>query len=397
MSQPGLVERDREISVLAGAVREALEGPDGRVASIEGPAGIAKTRLLAEVRGLAAAHGATVLTARGSELERDFPYGTVRQLLEARLADPATRERLLSGAAAPAAAVFGGVGAAGDDDGGDASFATLHGLYWLAVDLAQEAPLVLSIDDLQWCDRPSLRFIAYLVRRLEGLRVLVATTVRTTEPGTDPALLAEIAHDPATVAIRPGPLSGDAVLAVVRERLGDGAEPAFATAVHRASGGNPLLPRQLLTALEAEGIAPMAARADAVRDVGPRAVSRTVLLRLARLPADARDVAHAVAVLGDGADLTHIAALAGPRSCVPTRRWRSSTRSCAPRSTRTCRRGNASCATPAPRGCCTTRARRPTRSPRTCWRCRLAARRGSSASCVTPLAAPRAAARTRAP
>ena len=88
--------------------------------------------------------------------------------------------------------MFGSLGRAS----GDASFAALHGLYWLALNLAAERPLVLAIDDLHWCDRPSLRFLAYLARRLEGQPILVAATVRTGEPGTDVALLGEIAARP---------------------------------------------------------------------------------------------------------------------------------------------------------------------------------------------------------
>ena len=58
---------------------------------------------------------------------------------------------------------------------------------------------MLAIDDLQWCDRPSLRFVAYLVRRLEGLPILVAATAaHAASRGEDQALLGEIAHDPAT-------------------------------------------------------------------------------------------------------------------------------------------------------------------------------------------------------
>ena len=56
---------------------------------------------------------------------------------------------------------------------------------------------------------------------------------------------------------------------------------------------------------------PEARQAAAVREVGPRAVSRTVLLRLHRLPEEAAAVAQAVAVLGDGAQLPLVAALAG--------------------------------------------------------------------------------------
>ena len=77
------------------------------------------------------------------------------------------------------------------------------------------------------------------------------------------------------------------------------------------TGGNPLLLRQLLTALEAEDVRPDAAHADVVRAIGSRAIASAVVLRLARLPEDAAAVARAVAVLGDGADLRRVAALAG--------------------------------------------------------------------------------------
>src|SRR5919206_4998443 len=125
-----------------------------------------------------------------------------------------------------AAAVF----EAAEATEGDVSFAALHGLFWLALNLAAEGPLFLAIDDLHWCDRPSLRFVAYLARRLEGQPILVAATVRTGEPGTDVALLGEISGDPATVAVRPVPLSGDAVRALVRERLGEEAGEPFCAA-----------------------------------------------------------------------------------------------------------------------------------------------------------------------
>ena len=77
-----------------------------------------------------------MLAARGSELEREFGFGVVRQLFEAIVADPAGGE-LLSGAAAPAGAVLG---APQDDDAAGASFAALHGLYWLVVNLAARRP-----------------------------------------------------------------------------------------------------------------------------------------------------------------------------------------------------------------------------------------------------------------
>ena len=304
-----LLERDRELDSLRSVLQDA-EGGGGRLALVEGPAGIGKSRLLAELRRAAQEDDVRVLTARGSELEREFPFGVVRQLFEPSLADGEARERWLAGAAAPARAIFDAADSQANGMATDATFAALHGLYWLTANVAADGPLLLSVDDLHWCDRPSLRFLAYLTRRLDDMPALVGATLRSTDPGTDPALIAEIGHDPATYAVRPGPLSGAAVTELVRARLGEDADERFCAACARVTGGNPLLLRQLLSSLEADGVKPDAAHVDVVADIGPRAVSRTVLLRLARLPDEAVSVARAVAVLGESADLPAVAALA---------------------------------------------------------------------------------------
>src|SRR5690606_21770050 len=129
-----------------------------------------------------------VFAARGGEMEMEFAFGVVRQLFEAELADAERKRELLDGAAAPAAAVFGAPGAA---EAG-ASFAALHGLYWLVLGLAETEPVMLVVDDLHWCDRPSLLFLTYLARRVENQPVLVLAGLREREPGADSALLAEI-------------------------------------------------------------------------------------------------------------------------------------------------------------------------------------------------------------
>jgi hypothetical protein len=52
----------------------------------------------------------------------------------------------------------------------------LDALYRLTL-AAARGPVVVLIDDLQWCDEPSLRFLAYLARRLEGTRLAVVATL----------------------------------------------------------------------------------------------------------------------------------------------------------------------------------------------------------------------------
>ena len=290
----GLLERDGELAAIAVALHRLSAG-EGGVLAFEGPAGIGKTRLLGVLRERAVESGAAILDARAGVLEREFGFGVVRQLFEAAAAtDPPP---------AGARAVFG------EGSTGDGLFAVLSALFSYTATLAARRPLVLCIDDLQWSDTSSLRFVAYLTRRIAGLPVLVATTIRTGEPDSDELLLGEIGQDPATVAVQPKPLTADGTLGLVSSLLGD-ADGAFAAACQDVTAGNPLLLRQLLTALAAEQVVPDAEHAASVRAIGPRAVSRTVLLRLARLPAPAAAVARAIAVLGEQAGLPAIAALA---------------------------------------------------------------------------------------
>jgi DNA-binding CsgD family transcriptional regulator len=307
-----LVERERELEVIQHAVRDVSSGA-GRLLVIEGPAGIGKTRLLRAARQRANDAAMHVLHARGSELERDFPYGLVRQLFEPALADASDHERrtLTSGAARPVEPLLGQGTTSPLPTVGDSAFPILHGLYWLTVNLAERHPLLLAIDDAHWGDLESLRFLHYLAGRLEEAPMLLALTARPIDRGDHGEVIAAILSDPAALVERPAPLSEEAVAVLVRSALGSQADDQFCKACHDASGGNPFVLSDLLSELRIEGIPPTAAAAADVAGVTPKTVSRTVLLRLARLPEGALSLAQATAVLGDGVDLRDAAALAG--------------------------------------------------------------------------------------
>jgi DNA-binding CsgD family transcriptional regulator len=309
-----LLERERELLLLDREIANTLAGGAGLVL-VEGPAGIGKSRILAEARRRGGENRLAVLSARGSELERDFPFGVVRQLFEPQLIDPGVRSRVLAGAAGATSAIFGSVDAPPDPAAdavatGASAFAALHALYWLTVNLSGESPLLIAVDDLHWCDRPSLRFLGYLARRLEGIPVLVVVSLRPSEPGADGALVAELTGDPIGQRLVPRPLSASAAEDLVRDRLGT-VDRAFADACHASTHGNPLLLAELMKALAAEGVTPDAAHVDVVAELGPRAVSRAVLLRLARLSPDAVSLARSIAVLGDAAETAVVRAHAG--------------------------------------------------------------------------------------
>ena len=308
--QDPLLERDAELQAL-DSVLQARSGSSGQLVVIEGPPGIGKTRLLREARVRAESTGITVLGARGSELEREFGYGVVRQLFERAVARLGADERheTLGGAAAPAAEVIG-AGFTERTDGDDPSFSIQHGLYWLTVNLTERGPLVLLVDDLHWSDKPSLRWLAYLVRRMDGLRLSVVVGARPAEPGSDETLLSHVVHDPSARVLRPGALSADGAQRLVRAALGE-ADPAFCAACHHESGGNPLLLSQLVAALAAESIVPDTEAIGRLRELGADAISRLVARRFALLPDSAGALAEAVALLGDGCELSHAAEVAG--------------------------------------------------------------------------------------
>src|SRR3954462_14362252 len=146
-----LLEREAELAALEALLAAARLG-DGRLVVVEGSAGIGKTRLLAEVRVLAAAAEFEVLTARGGELEGEFAFGIVRQLFEAPLAAATAdaRAELLSGAAGLSASLFESAPTTASRDGAESSFAMLHGLYWLAANFASRSPTLVVVDDLHW-------------------------------------------------------------------------------------------------------------------------------------------------------------------------------------------------------------------------------------------------------
>jgi predicted ATPase len=238
--------------------------------------------------------GVQVLGARGSELERSFSYGVVRQLFEPLVVSLPAEERdeLLGGAAALAAPLFEPAQVA-VEAAADSSLATLHGLYWLTANVAARRPLLLAVDDLHWCDLPSLRWLAYLLPRMEGLAVLVVAALRPEEPGEDRSLLGHIVSDPLAVAIRPAPLSVEAVTLFLRQVLSADAEDAFCAACQEETAGNPLLLRELAHAISAEGLAPTETNVSRLRALGARAGARAVSLRLSRLESEATALARA--------------------------------------------------------------------------------------------------------
>jgi DNA-binding CsgD family transcriptional regulator len=310
-----LLERSEELARIESALAEARSGR-GRFVVIEGPAGIGKTALLAAARRAAADEGMRVLRSRGAELERDFAFGVVRQLFEPSLAEASELERadLLQDAAGLAAGLLGLPGAPPVNGplapGADPSFAILHGLYWVCANLAAAGSLCLVVDDAHWADAASLRYLAFLLTRLEELDAALVVATRPREADTDAELLATVTSDSSADVIRLLPLTRAAVAELVESSLAGVPDPVFVDACLRATRGTPFLLRVLVEALSEGRIAPTAEAARHVERIGARTVSRSISLRLRRLPEHASRLARALAVL-EQSDLRQAARLAG--------------------------------------------------------------------------------------
>ncbi len=307
-----VLERDAELGHIQAALSRARTG-HGTLLVLEGAAGIGKSSLIGAAAGRARAAGVRVLRARGGELERDFAFGVARQLLEPALAaTPASRRAdLFQGPAGVAARMLGLPGAEPDADGDcpDASFAVLHGLYWLCANLAGPAPLMITVDDAHWADPASLRFLAFLLPRLEELSLAIVVAARPAPEPVPGGALGALLADPAAQVVRPSPLSEVAVASLIEAETGRVPAPAFVRSCHRATGGLPFLVRELVCAIGEEDADTSAAAADDVDELA-RTVGRPILQRLGRLPSSALRLATAVAVL-ETAELRQAADLAG--------------------------------------------------------------------------------------
>jgi DNA-binding CsgD family transcriptional regulator len=307
-----LLERDAELAEIERLMARACSGV-GALLVVEGPAGAGKTRLLEAAAQAGHTRGMRVLEAGASELEEELGFGVVRALFEGVLvhASAARRRSLLAGAAGLAGSVLWPSGA-GEQAGAPAEpAAVLHGLFWLVSNLAERDPLVLVVDDAHWADRPSLRFLAYLARRLSGLALLLVVAIRPHEPGGQRELVSAVGADPAAEVLAPAPLSEAAVGRLVAERFARAPAPEFVAACHAATGGNPFLLGELIAALSSDRIGATADNAHRVDKIGPETVSRAVLARVSRIGGEAGALTEAVAVLGGRGELRHGAALAG--------------------------------------------------------------------------------------
>ena len=293
----GLLEREGVVGLLHDALGAARDGA-GRTVVVEAGAGLGKTSVLALAAGAARAAGMEVLTAQGGELEQEMPWAVTRQLL-ARATSP------LAGSLLPAAtAALGLQTAHGGDD-----LAVMHALTDTCAELARAAPIFIAVDDAQWADAVSVRWLAFLARRAAQLPVALALATRPRDPRAPAELTALTGRDDVLVATL-APLSRAGSLVIARDALGD-TDPELCDACADASGGNPFLLIELTRELAAAPDALTEIGADTLAAVPLARVDRAVARRLLAAGEEATGLARVLSVFGSRALVADVAAVAG--------------------------------------------------------------------------------------
>ncbi|MFD8625919.1 AAA family ATPase [Streptomyces hygroscopicus] len=309
---PGtLVGRAAELAVLTAHAEAARAGRSGLVI-LSGPAGIGKTSLLRAFLDSDACRKMTVLHGTCGEVVAGAGYGGVRALFGGLglSAEGAQDSPLLRGSARRALPALDPRPAEEGPSTAATVYPVLHGLYWLAASLMAQGPLLLVLDDVHWCDERSLRWIDFLLRRADQLPLLVVLAQRTEAEPVAPTALADILAQPRSSVIRLDPLAGTDVAEMARQVFETPVEPSFAERATAVCGGNPLTVTRLLRELRAKGVSPDEDGIREIAEVGSCVVALSVRALFDAQPGWVRDVATAIAVLGEE-DPEHIGVLAG--------------------------------------------------------------------------------------
>lgn len=256
------VGRERELADLVAALDAAAAGR-GSVYLVSGEAGIGKTRLVAELAGVAAQRGARVLVGRcyeGDGAPAYAPWIDALGTFARAQADEDLAAALGENAADVAALIadirarFGHLPALPVMDPERARFRLFDGVARFLARAAQRVPLLLVLDDLHWADFSSLLLLQFVAREIGASRVLAVGTHRDLLLAREHPLLQTLGSMARVAASRRAALTGLGaadVGAFVRAVSGIEAPESVIASIHRDTDGNPFFVTELVRVLAA--------------------------------------------------------------------------------------------------------------------------------------------------
>jgi len=297
-AQLPLVGREDDLGALTAAHSEAAG--QGRLAIVEGEAGIGKTRVVAEAIATITERGAVVLAARCHDDEAGLPYGAVVELLRHALEHPGWEAEVAPARLADASLLLPELAGRRSDlpsplalEGPGARARLLEGVA-AVLGAASAGPTAgaVFVDDVHWADEATIDVLAYLGRRLRGQGVLMMLTWRSESvpPGHRlRRLAADAAREGGTTIVRLDRLDEAEVTRLVRSAFPQAKDRDLEQRVYLESEGLPLFVAEYLAALQS-GEPAQAGLSGQVRSL--------LGARLGGLGSVARQVLGAAAVIG---------------------------------------------------------------------------------------------------
>jgi predicted ATPase len=300
---------------------KAVRRGAGRIVLIEGEAGVGKSRLAEEFLRWVVAEGGTVLRGRGYDVRPGIPYEPVVEVLREAIGAPGlagtapewlTEVTRLLPELRQRFPALPEPGAATDPAEGWRLF---EGVVQLVLALAAERPVVISLDDLQWCDDDSCNLLRFLIRRTEQAPVFWLGTFCLGEFERDAAsarLCRVLRAQQHASVVSLGPLTEEELWQMIRE-MGHVSTPTgarrFATRIFGVTAGNPFYAIELLKTMFAQGLfavdedsgewtALSGAMTGGIEFPVSRTVHDVIAERIERLPEQLNEVLITIAVAG---------------------------------------------------------------------------------------------------
>lgn len=299
-----VVERDEELRTLHALLDGAVRG-SGSAVLISGAIASGKTVLLETLSQRAVDAGALHLAATGSRTEHALQFGVVEQLLRSGSLPAAVKARaegLVTVETLPP-----GEGEPEPRTPQQSDAHRIHRICALFQDLAEERPVVLTVDDAHCMDSSSWQVLLCLQRRIRSSRILLVLTTRQQHGHGHSPFHYEFTRYP-HVRLRLRLLSETSVTDLAHRCLPPADADRLAAGLYEMSGGNPMLVRALLEDSMA-WLAVEGGRRTAT--VGTAAFSQAAVEYLHRCEAPLRSVVHALAVLGESATESRVSRLSG--------------------------------------------------------------------------------------
>jgi DNA-binding CsgD family transcriptional regulator/tetratricopeptide (TPR) repeat protein len=289
VESPVLVGRD-DVLALAGRRLAAAADGRGHLLFLAGEAGIGKTRLLEFVARAAGRRSFDLVRAVAFPGDTEASGGLLLDLAGDLRASGDPRlgglGEALSGRLRDLAAV--------DGDRHRQRRLLVQDLSDALLALGGERPALVVLEDLHWADQLSLEVVAHLATRLRSRAMLVAGAYRSDELYPRVPMRewrARLLNQRLAEEVRLPRLTLEQTATMASTLLAGAAPATLVAAVHDRGDGIPLHVEELLAAAMAS--------AGGVADLPvPDTLADAVLARARSLDADAREVAHAAAVIG---------------------------------------------------------------------------------------------------